>query len=36
MKYFIFSVEQLKLMKETDLKIGKTFIPGRVLAKGVS
>ena len=34
MKYFIFSVEQLRLMKETDLKIGKIFTPGKVLVNG--
>lgn len=33
-KYFMFSSEQMKVRKEADKKIGKTYKPGQVLVNG--
>ena len=34
-KYFIFSSEQLKFRRETELKLGRHFKPGQVIVNGV-
>lgn len=33
-RYFMFSSEQMKIRKEADKKIGKTYKPGQVLVNG--
>ena len=33
-RYFLFSQSQYQLRMETEEKLGKTYIPGRVLSKG--
>ena len=33
-RYFLFSQSQYQLRLETEEKLGKTYIPGRVLASG--
>ena len=33
-RYFLFSQSQYQLRLETEERIGKTYIPGKVLSKG--
>jgi len=33
-RYFMFSREQLRIKKELESKIGRTFTPGTVIVKG--
>lgn len=33
-RYFLFSQSQYQLRQETEEKLGKTYIPGRVLSRG--
>lgn len=33
-KYFLFSQQQYQLRKEVELKIGRIYIPGKVVANG--
>ena len=34
-KYFIYSSMQLNFRRETEKKLGRTFIPGQVIVNGV-
>ena len=34
-RYFLFSISQLKMRTEAEKTLGKQYIPGKVLVKGV-
>lgn len=34
-KYFLYSSMQLNFRKETEKKLGRTFVPGQVIVSGV-